>query len=79
MERFRSDFADDPELVFPRPLYPWVTENVLVEEFKVRVAVSTSSSSNPCYTAHRTHVSAFIFLNDAACNCVRTTSARGVI
>lgn len=36
LERFRSDFADDPELVFPRPLYPWVTENVLVEEFKVR-------------------------------------------
>lgn len=34
LERFRQDFENDATLVFPRPLHPWVTENVLVEEFK---------------------------------------------
>lgn len=33
LERFINDFEDDPRLVFPRPIYPWVSEGVLVEEF----------------------------------------------
>lgn len=41
LERFRRDFEGDPTLVFPRPLYPWVTENVLVEEFKDGKPIST--------------------------------------
>lgn len=41
LERFRRDFGDDPSLVVPRPLYPWVTDNVLVEEFKEGEPIST--------------------------------------
>ncbi|CAM9851372.1 unnamed protein product, partial [Scytosiphon promiscuus] len=33
LERFISDFKDDPKLSFPRPIRPWVSEGVLVEEF----------------------------------------------
>lgn len=35
LERFREDFADDPGVVFPRPVHPWVTDSVLVEDFEV--------------------------------------------
>lgn len=35
LERFRHNFKDDSSLVFPGPVHPWVTESVLVEEFKV--------------------------------------------
>lgn len=33
LERFIQDFQDDPTVVFPQPIYPWVSGNVLVEDF----------------------------------------------
>lgn len=33
LDRFHKDFEHDRNVVFPRPLHPWVTEHVLVEDF----------------------------------------------
>lgn len=33
LERFIKDFEEDPTVVFPQPIYPWVAANVLVEDF----------------------------------------------
>lgn len=41
LERFREDFRDDPSLVFPSPMYPWVSDSVLVEDFKEGEPIST--------------------------------------
>lgn len=32
LEKFHEGFCDDDSVVFPRPIYPWVAGNVLVEE-----------------------------------------------
>ncbi|CAM9135653.1 unnamed protein product, partial [Hapterophycus canaliculatus] len=58
LERFISDFEDDPRLVFPRPIYPWVSEGVLVEEF-----VNGSPISNFFPSAKLAHLGLQAFLS----------------
>ncbi|CAN0530145.1 unnamed protein product, partial [Ectocarpus sp. 12 AP-2014] len=33
LERFTKNFEDDPTILFPNPVYPWVHESVLMEDF----------------------------------------------
>ncbi|CAM9269164.1 unnamed protein product [Ectocarpus fasciculatus] len=33
LERFTKNFEDDPTILFPNPVYPWVHESVLTEDF----------------------------------------------
>ncbi|CAM9290423.1 unnamed protein product [Laminaria digitata] len=60
LERFRRDFADDPSLVVPRPLYPWVTGNVLVEEFKEGKPISTYFGGDETRQLARMGLQAFL-------------------
>lgn len=46
LERFHQDFQDDPRLVFPRPVHPWVTDSILVEDFEVKSHDLTQASIN---------------------------------
>lgn len=46
LERFAHDFEDDPGVVFPRPLYPWVTDTVLIEEYKEGEPISSFFGGN---------------------------------
>lgn len=60
LERFRRDFADDPSLVVPRPLYPWVTGNVLVEEFKEGKPITTYFGGDETRQLARMGLQAFL-------------------
>lgn len=67
LERFRRDFEDDPTLVVPRPLYPWVTDNVLVEEFKEGKPISTYYGGDETRQLARMGLQAFlkmVFVNN---------------
>lgn len=60
LERFHRDFENDPTLVFPRPLYPWVAGNVLVEEFKEGQPISTYFGGNESCQLARMGLQAFL-------------------
>lgn len=64
LERFIRDFQDDPKVVFPRPIQPWVSEGVLVEEF---LSGSPISNFFPSARLARMGLQAFlnmVFLNN---------------
>lgn len=67
LERFAHDFEHDRTLVFPRPLYPWVSSTVLVEEFKEGVPVSEYFGGSETKQLARMGLQAFlkmVFLNN---------------
>lgn len=40
LERFANDFKDDASVVFPQPVHPWITANVLLEDWVTAEPVS---------------------------------------
>jgi aarF domain-containing kinase len=47
LDRFRANFADNPRVTFPAPVWPYVTRTVLVESFEPGVNVSAFFPPDP--------------------------------